>query len=120
MKRGYLIAILGIAVLCGCSKGPAMKPEASVAAPLDLAAHSQEFRKEIIRVAEGVHVAVGFGLANSVLLEGRDGVVIVDTMESAEAAQPVKEAFEEFANEPSDKSFEKLVFSRAHMREIKT
>ncbi len=100
MKRGYLIAILGIAVLCGCSKGPAMKPEASVAAPPDLAAHSQEFRKEIIRVAEGVHVAVGFGLANSVLLEGRDGVVIVDTMESAEAAQPVKEAFDKISPKP--------------------
>ena len=100
MRRGYLMGMLGIAVLCGCSKMQGVKQEGAVAAPPDLAAHSQEFRKEIIRVAEGVYVAVGFGLANSVLLEGRDGVVIVDTMESAEAARPVKEAFEKISTKP--------------------
>jgi alkyl sulfatase BDS1-like metallo-beta-lactamase superfamily hydrolase len=99
MKQGYRMGILGIAVLCGCSPLAALKPGAP-AAPADLAAQGQEFRREVIRVAEGVHVAVGFGLANSVLLEGRDGVVIVDTMESAEAARPVKEAFEKISPKP--------------------
>ncbi len=99
MKRGYLLIVLGIAVLCGCSPRQGMKPNGP-AAPPDLAAQAQEFRQEVIRVAEGVYVAVGFGLANSVLLEGRDGVVIVDTMESAEAARPVKEAFAQISAKP--------------------
>ena len=43
-----------------------------------LATHSEEFRQEVIRVADGVHVAVGFGLANSILIEGTDGVIVVD------------------------------------------
>ncbi len=47
-----------------------------------LAAHSDEFRQAVIEVTEGVHVAVGFGLANSILIEGPEGVIIVDTMES--------------------------------------
>jgi alkyl sulfatase BDS1-like metallo-beta-lactamase superfamily hydrolase len=66
----------------------------------DLAAHTHEFRKEIITVTDGVHVAIGFGLANSVLLEGDGGVVIVDTMESAEAAQEVKQAFGRITSKP--------------------
>jgi len=99
MKSGYWVVLLGIAVLCGCSPRQGMKPNGP-AAPPDLAAQAQEFRKEVIRVAEGVYVAVGFGLANSVLLEGRDGVVIVDTMESAEAARPVKEAFAQISAKP--------------------
>jgi alkyl sulfatase BDS1-like metallo-beta-lactamase superfamily hydrolase len=66
----------------------------------DLAAHSAEFKQEVIKVTDGVYVAIGFGLANSVLLEGDDGVVIVDTMESAEAAFPVKEAFNIISSKP--------------------
>ncbi len=75
------------------------EPTSLDAAP-DLAAHSEEFRKEVIRVTEGVYVAVGFGLANSILLEGTDGVVILDTMESAEAATSVKEAFSGITTKP--------------------
>jgi len=37
----------------------------------ELAQHSSEFDKpEIIEVTDGIHVAVGFGLANSILIEG--------------------------------------------------
>jgi alkyl sulfatase BDS1-like metallo-beta-lactamase superfamily hydrolase len=79
---------------CAEEKPPPLKSHA------DLAAHTKEFRQEVIKVTEGVYVAVGFGLANSVLLEGEDGVVIVDTMESAEAAEPVKAAFSRITKKP--------------------
>ena len=65
-----------------------------------LAAHSNEFRKEVIKVTDGVHVAVGFGLANSILIEGPDGVIIVDTMESALAAKNVKAEFDKITSKP--------------------
>ena len=32
--------------------------------PKDLIAHSKEFKKELITVTDGVHVAVGYALAN--------------------------------------------------------
>jgi len=66
----------------------------------NLAAHSAEFKQEVIEVTDGVHVAIGFGLANSILIEGHDGVIIVDTMESAEAAVPVKAAFDRITDKP--------------------
>jgi alkyl sulfatase BDS1-like metallo-beta-lactamase superfamily hydrolase len=90
-----------VAVLaCGltaCSRPPAsMKVEANPS----LAQLSSRFRKEVIEVTEGIHVAVGYGLANSILLEGNNGVVVVDTMESAEAARPVKAAFDRITDKP--------------------
>ncbi len=93
------IAALGLITLAGCSKTSPPKA-VEVGAKPDLAAHSAEFRKEVIKVTDGVYVAVGFGLANSILLEGDNGVVIVDTMESAEAATAVKEAFDLITNKP--------------------
>lgn len=75
-----------------------------------LTRHSREFRKEIIRITEGIYVAVGYGLANSILIEGDDGVIIVDTMESAEAAIPVKKAF----NEITDKPVKAIIYTHYH------
>jgi hypothetical protein len=83
---------LGLLFVFACSQSQPPAP-LEVDSNSDLTAHSAEFKQEVIKVTDGVYVAIGFGLANSVLLEGDDGVVIVDTMESAEAALPVKEAF---------------------------
>jgi len=94
-----IVLIVAATVLLSCSE---TEPPAvmEVGANPDLKAHSEEFRKGIVKVTDGVYVAIGFGLANSILLEGDDGVVIVDTLESAEAAEPVKEAFNKLSSKP--------------------
>jgi alkyl sulfatase BDS1-like metallo-beta-lactamase superfamily hydrolase len=65
-----------------------------------LAEAAKEFQREVIEVTAGVHVAVGFGLANSILIEGSDGVIIVDTMESQKTAREVKTAFDQITTKP--------------------
>ena len=72
----------------------------SRAAGADLDAHSAEFKRGVVKVTDGVYVAVGFGLANSILLEGKDGVVIVDTLECAEVAQEARAAFRKLTTKP--------------------
>jgi len=94
--------------LGGCSK-PAVPTDGASSDP-GLTAASISFPREVIEVTSGVHVAVGFGLANSILLEGTDGVVIVDTMESAEAARPVHEAFGRI----SDKPVRAIIYTHSH------
>ena len=54
-----------------------------------LVAHSGEFRPEIIKVTEGVWVAVGYALANAILVEGTDGVIIIDTTESKSMSREI-------------------------------
>jgi alkyl sulfatase BDS1-like metallo-beta-lactamase superfamily hydrolase len=65
-----------------------------------LAAHTAEFEKEVYQVTDGVHQAVGFGLANSILVEGDQCVVVVDAMGSVESAGAVRAAFEEISAKP--------------------
>ena len=96
----YLIVIaIGLVLVCACGKGKSPEP-LTVGTDPDLAAHSAEFRQEVVKVTDGVYVAIGFGLANCILLEGDDGVIIIDAMESVEAAVPVKEAFSKITSKP--------------------
>ena len=56
--------------------------------------HNSEFaKKEVKEVTKGVWVAIGYGLANTIMIEGDHGVIIVDCMESNEAANDAMEAF---------------------------
>ncbi len=91
----YVLLIM----LTGCP-APRTPVSLNVGAHPDLTAHTDEFRKGIIKICAGVYVAIGYGLANAILLEGHDGVVIVDTMESIEAAIPVKKAFDRITDKP--------------------
>ena len=54
----------------------------------------------LIQVTEGVHMAIGFAVANSILLEGPDGLVIVDTTESEEAAREILQHFRNISSKP--------------------
>ena len=79
-----------------------------------LANHTLEFgAPHIYTVAAGVHVAVGFGLANSVLVEGPDGAFIVDTLESYKAATAVRAAFDALLA-PTGKRIVALVYTHGH------
>jgi alkyl sulfatase BDS1-like metallo-beta-lactamase superfamily hydrolase len=91
MPRRFVLPLLflGLAGLCAAQTNEEK-----------LIAHSDEFRPEIIKVTEGVWVAVGYALANSVLIEGADGVIIVDTTESKAAARVVKAEFDKLTKKP--------------------
>lgn len=71
-----------------------------VSAPDELVEHSQVFNKRIEKVGENIYVAIGYGLANSIMIEGEDGVIIVDCMESIESGAEVKSAFDSITTKP--------------------
>jgi len=58
-----------------------------------LVAHSSEFRKEIIRVTDGVYVAVGYSAGNVILIQGDGGSIIVDTATDPVDARAIRNAF---------------------------
>ena len=61
---------------------------------------NQQENQEVITICEGkVHVATGFGLANAIVIEGADGCILIDTMESLEAAQEAFNALKEVIKE---------------------
>lgn len=111
----YRILLLGILLTSPLPLVAQLAGPSSTAEPeRALAAHSREFRQEIIRVTDQVHVAVGFGLANSILIEAPNGVIIVDTMESALAARKVKQEFDRL----SDKPVAAIIYTHHHYDHI--
>lgn len=78
----------------------AVSSGAQTASESALIAHSNQFRREVIRVTDGVFVGVGFGNANSIMIIGDEGRIIVDTMESDDAARDVKAEFDRISRAP--------------------
>jgi alkyl sulfatase BDS1-like metallo-beta-lactamase superfamily hydrolase len=79
-----------------------------------LHAHSQEFEKRVYPLAKSVYIAVGYGLANSIMIEGDDGIVIVDVMESLESAQAVMKEFRKITSKP----VKALIYTHNHADHI--
>ena len=65
-----------------------------------LRAQSNEFRKEVIRVTDGVYVAVGYSASNVILLQGDSGSIIVDTSTDAVDARAIRTAFGDLLRGP--------------------
>jgi alkyl sulfatase BDS1-like metallo-beta-lactamase superfamily hydrolase len=82
-----LICFIFAFALSSCDK--AQNGLLNIAENQKLAEHSKEFKKKIYKVDNGVYTAVGYGIANSIMLVGKDGVIIVDTMETKEAGREV-------------------------------
>ena len=78
--------------------------------PKDLIAHSEEFKKELITVTDGVHVAVGYALANSILIEGETTNIIIDTTGTEETAREVKALFDAINPNP----VESIIYTHNH------
>lgn len=64
----------------------------------------------VLQVTDGVYAACGYALANSIMLEGPDGLVIVDTTESTVAAAAIKKDFRRI----SDKPIRAIIFTHSH------
>jgi len=90
-------------VLGGCEpEGAPIAERAQLGAQVHpgLAAHTAEFDTRVYEVTAGVYVAVGFGLANSIMVEGDTCVFLVDVMGSIESARAVKAEFRRLTTKP--------------------
>jgi len=68
--------------------------------PARLTEHSKKMEQRVYKVADNVYSAVGYALGNSIMIEGRDGIVIVDVTESVEAAKAILAEFRKITNKP--------------------
>lgn len=74
------------------------QPAATIDA--QLTEHSRAMAQRIYRTAGNVYCAVGYGLANMTMIEGTDGIIIVDTLESVDNAREVMTAFRRITSKP--------------------
>ena len=107
MKIKFLIPIF--VFILSCSETEPIEA-AKEATPEDLINHTEEFRKEIIEVTEGIYVAVGFALANAIMIEGDGSNIIIDTTGTVETAQEVKDLFDSINSNP----VEAIIYTHNH------
>ena len=62
------------------------------------------------KVTDDVYVAVGFDLANSIMIEGDDGIIIIDTLSSYENAKKVITEFRKI----TDKPVKAIIYTHGH------
>ena len=96
-------------LIFSCSETTPIEASKSLT-PDDLIAHTSEFRKEVIEVTEGVHVAIGYALANAILVEGENSNIIIDTTGTIETAREVKALFDEINSNP----IEAIIYTHNH------
>ena len=73
-----------------------------------------EFKKELVQVTDGVFTAVGFGASNCTMIEGTNGLIIVDTMMCTEAAEQVMKAFRKISQKP----VRAIIYTHSHTDHI--
>ena len=80
----------------------------------ELKDHSHDFERQVHQVGDNVYSAVGFGMANSIMIEGTDGIIIVDTLDCVEAG---KLALAEF-RKITDKPVKAVVYTHNHQDHV--
>ena len=82
-------------------------PSAATAA---LRAQGEQFERQIVTVADGVYVAVGYSPANVGLIVGEDGAVIVDTGMSVDDGRRIAAEFRKLTDAP----VRAIIFTHSH------
>lgn len=100
MKRLFLILSALAIFLVNCTGLNEGKRIENLTADSSLTAHTEIFKKGVVKIGNRVYSAIGYGLANSIMIEGTNGIIIVDTMESVERGKDVLKAFREITKKP--------------------
>jgi alkyl sulfatase BDS1-like metallo-beta-lactamase superfamily hydrolase len=97
-RKSLLIPLAAACAALSCQSKPL--PPAPAPGPEELVARQAKFEKRVEKVTDGVFVAIGYALANSIVVAVEGGKVIVDTTESVEAAKEIRREFDRLAPGP--------------------
>ena len=76
----------------------------------ELARHTQHFTKKVYKVTDNVYSAVGWNIANIVMIEGDDGLILVDAGLSPQTSREVLREFRKI----TDKPIRAVIYSHFH------
>jgi alkyl sulfatase BDS1-like metallo-beta-lactamase superfamily hydrolase len=101
LVRGLVATVIGVAPVSFAQerKNLAYEQPAPTISPR-LTDHSKKMEQRVYKIADNVYSAVGFALANSIMIVGRDGIIIVDTTESVDSATAILAEFRKITDKP--------------------
>ena len=99
-------------IIFACSDGA--KEESNTFKPFSNEIHIDDdfyFEKGIYQVVDNVYVAIGYGLANSILIVGDTGNIIIDTTEDPELGKQINLEFKKISNLPN----KAIIYTHSHV-----
>jgi hypothetical protein len=102
MRLFYFIAIFLLACNQDLSEVSKNTPAFSTEIDVD---DEFYFEKGIYQVTNNVYVAIGYGLANSILITGDSGNIIIDTTEDPQLASEINKEFKKYLIYPTKQLF---------------
>ncbi|MCP3925664.1 MAG: MBL fold metallo-hydrolase [Desulfobacterales bacterium] len=99
MKKLFPLFLLFAIISFGCGDSEKTH-EVKAVKNASYSEHAKEFKKGVVKVTDGVWVAIGYGISNSIMIEGDDGLIIVDTMTTNEEAKEVLTEFRKITKKP--------------------
>ena len=102
--RKFLTVLLILTVVSGCSDSENNKIDVPITSEVEnLISHSEEFEQKILSYdtpGGKIHFAIGFGIANSIMVEGDDGNIIIDAADSMYEADKIYNLFKQKNSNP--------------------
>jgi alkyl sulfatase BDS1-like metallo-beta-lactamase superfamily hydrolase len=86
--------------------------------PAAMTAHAKRMDQKIYRVASRVYCAVGYALANIIFVEGDDGLIVIDTSESLDAAIRIRDDFFSAVPTAAAKPVRAVIYTHNHSDHI--
>ena len=107
------ISLLVVLVLAvgGVSAATQVDPEVALKM---LTAQDQQFERKVVKVTDNVFTAVGFHGANTSMIVGTDGVIIIDTLRGPRSAANAFKALRAY----SDKPVKAIIYTHSHLDHI--
>ena len=103
MYKKHLILLLSI-FLISCSKPSSYNIEVPLTSEVEkLIQHSKEFDRQVLSYdtpGGAIHFAIGFGIANSIMVEGKEGNIIIDASDSVFEAEKIYSLFSKKNSNP--------------------
>ena len=107
-----ILFYLLLALIISCNENTESNTDKS--APFSEDIHIDDdfyFEKGIYQVVDNVYVAIGYGLANSVLIVGETANIIIDTTEDPELGKQINGEFKKISNLPN----EAIIYTHSHV-----
>lgn len=108
ISLGIISLVMGVVLAAGTvSAGTQVKPETALKM---LRSQDQQFEQKVVKVTDNVFTGVGFHGANTSMIVGTDGVIIIDTLKGPNSAANALKAFRAY----SDKPVKAIIYTHSH------
>lgn len=107
--RSEIISFVGISILLAGAvhAGTQVEPETALKM---LRSQDRQMDRKVVKITDNVYTAVGFHGANTSMIIGDDGVIIIDTLKGPGSAAKAMQAFRAY----SDKPVKAIIYTHSH------